>query len=140
MKLNDCVDMYSTTVLHDFARLCISKDGVQMQPISFQSSLKEAKVSHIDISIYVRCAFAEGTSYYQTHLMEGGTEANESRHDTPKEATKGNYMCSVVLVTKHTTNWRCCGLHMQSVCALNILQIQEEKFPGLKSYLNHRPA
>lgn len=49
----------------------------------------------------------------RTRLLEGSAEANERSHYAPKEAAKGNYMCSVILVTKHATDWRCCSLHMQ---------------------------
>ena len=82
----------------------------------------------MDISKYVRCALVKGISYHQTHLMQGGTEANESRHDTPEEATKGNYVCSVVFVTKHATNWRCCGLHVQSVYGITHCRSKKRSF------------
>lgn len=54
--------------------------------------------------------------------MEGSTEANERRHYAPKEAAKGNYMRSVIFVTKHATYWRRRGLHMQRIHRIGILQ------------------
>ena len=71
------------------------------------------EMMHVNSSMHVEgdVPLSRGQAIIRTYLMERCTEADKGCHDAPKEAAKGNYMCSVIFVPKHAADRRCCSLH-----------------------------